>query len=235
MAKKPNLRAVNDEPNKEETPVSESKEEAPTAQPTAANQFDPSKMGVESKAVAPNPFDPSKMRLSQEFVKTAGVRKLNTTVPVRKPHSQEFVRVRSEPEYRETVALLELKEDRETYLVNPEIAKQIPDECYAAILYTAITRQGTVFLWPVRLPRSDNKQMEWHRSANEAAERAMKGWIRIKANMSLGAYDMFEPEGKLPDPEWPATTFYELELVAFKAHYIGSLDHTVIVNLRGRR
>ena len=40
-------------------------------------------------------------------------------------------------------------------------------------LYTTITRQGVVSLWPIRLPLPDGRYNEWHRSAAEAAELAM--------------------------------------------------------------
>jgi hypothetical protein len=43
---------------------------------------------------APDPFDPENLRLGQSFIETAGVEKLLTTVPVRKPNAQDFVRVR---------------------------------------------------------------------------------------------------------------------------------------------
>ena len=42
---------------------------------------------------AADPFDPENLRLDQSFVETSGVKKLLTTVPVRKPNNQDFVRV----------------------------------------------------------------------------------------------------------------------------------------------
>ena len=51
------------------------------------------------------------------------------------------------------------------------------------------------------------KHNEWHRSAAEAAELAMKRWLRLTANMSLGAYEVFEATGDLPEPEWPDLPF----------------------------
>ena len=38
-----------------------------------------------------DPFDPANLRLSQSFTETVGVKKLLTTVPVRKPSPQDFV------------------------------------------------------------------------------------------------------------------------------------------------
>jgi len=62
---------------------------------------------------APNPFDPAALRLDQSFAETVGVRKLLTTVPVRKPNRQDFVRAHADPAYRLTpAAIIELKEAR---------------------------------------------------------------------------------------------------------------------------
>src|SRR5262245_37414693 len=189
--------------------------------------------GRPEEAAAPDPFDLNTLRLDQSFVEAAGVKKLLTTVPVRRPHSQDFVRVRADPDYRAALALIELKDDRETYLLTPDIARQLPGEFVMATLYTAINRQGVVHLWPVKLPPPDGRIVEWHRSAAEAAELGMRRWVRMKANMTLGAYEIFEAQGVIPDPEWPTLPFNELLRIAFRDRYVGSLDHAVIKRLRG--
>jgi hypothetical protein len=75
-----------------------------------------------------DPFDVNALRLDQSFVETAGVKKLLTTVPVRKPHKQDFVRVHPDPDYRAQFALIEVRDDREVYLLTPDIARQLPGE-----------------------------------------------------------------------------------------------------------
>ena len=150
----------------------------------------------------PGPFDPDALRLDQSFADSVGVKKHLMTVPVRKPNRQDFVRVHPDPAYRLTpAAIIEVKEDREVYLVTPNMAQELPGEFAAATLFTAINRQGVLFLWPVKLPGPDGKYLEWHRSAAEAAELAMNRWLRLRANMSLGANDVFEAIGNLPEPE----------------------------------
>jgi hypothetical protein len=183
---------------------------------------------------APDPFNPASLRLDPSYADTVGVRKLLTTVPVRKPNKQEFVRVHPDPSYRLTpAAIIEIKEDREVYLINPAMAAELPDEFSVATLYTVINRQGVLFLWPVKLPAPDGRQNEWHRSAAEAAETAMEHWLRIKANMSLGAYELFEATGDLPDPEWPDVPFQEILRTAFRDRYVEAPDHPLIKRLRG--
>ena len=184
-------------------------------------------------ASAPDPFDLSNLRLDQSFVETAGVKKLLSTVPVGKPNPQDFVRVNPAPEYRETFAVVELREDREFYILFREIGRELPGEYVMATLYTAINRQGVVRLWPVKLPAPDGKVLEWHRSMAEAAERAMHRWVRVKANMSLGAYEMFEAVTTIPDPEWPEYTFQELLRIGFRDQLVDRHDHPLIKKLRG--
>jgi hypothetical protein len=107
----------------------------------------------------------------------------------------------------------------------PGLAPHLDGEFSAATLFTTINRQGVPFLWPVKLPGLDGKYNEWHRSAAEAAERAMKKWVRIKANMSLGAYDVFEAIGDLPEPEWPDLSFEKILEIGFRDHIVANLDH----------
>jgi hypothetical protein len=180
-----------------------------------------------------DPFDPANLRLDQSFVETSGVKKLLTTVPVRKPNGQDFVRVHPDQAYRLTSAIIELKDDREVYLVLPHIAHELPGECSSVVLHTGINRQGVVFLWPVKLPTPDGRINQWHRSAAEAAERAMTAWLRVKADMALGAYAMFAASSTIPDPIWPTHSFKDLLKIGFRDRLVDSLDHPVIRRLRG--
>lgn len=179
-------------------------------------------------------FDIESLRLSQAFTETVGVKKILSTVPVRRPHPQEFVRVHPSPEYRCDFAMVELKEDREDFLVRPEVLHELAGETVHKTLFTAISRQGVTFLWPVRLPDPDDRRRnEWTRSSREAAELAMGKWIRVKANMHLGAYEMAEATGLMADPVWPELGFQELLRIAFRDRMIASVDHPVVQRLRG--
>ena len=189
--------------------------------------------GQENKKT-PDPFDPASLRLNQDFAETSGVKKLLTTVPVRKPNRQDFVRVHPDGDYRLTpAAIIELEDERETYLVMPDLALELPGEFKAATLFTAINRQGVVHVWPVKLPGPDGKHNEWHRSAGEAVELAMKCWVRMTANMSLGAYEIFEATGDLPEPVWPDLSFQEILEIAFRDMIVNQPDHALIQRLRG--
>lgn len=182
----------------------------------------------------PDPFNPESLRLDQSFAETGGVKKLITTVPVRKPGKQDFVRVHPGLAYRLTpAAIIELKEDRETFLVTPEMASALPDEFVTATLFLTINRQHVLSLWPVKTPGQSGKSNAWHDSAAEAAELAMEKWVRVKANMSLGAYDVAEATGQLSDPTWPDMQFSEILRIAFRGHILDSIDHPLVQRLRG--
>ena len=152
-------------------------------------------------------FDLESLRVSQDFVKDSGVKKLLTTVPVRKPNRQDFVRVHHDSSYVLDTMLLNLKEERETYLVAPSFREEIPQELTHTRLALATNRQKVLFLWQLRLPGSSGKTDAWSMSALEAYEEAQSNWVRVSANMSLGAYEIYKPVGNLSDPEWPIWFF----------------------------
>jgi len=180
-----------------------------------------------------NPFDPSHLRLSQNFSELVGVKKALLTVPVRKPSRQDFIRVHPGEDYRLETAVLELKDERESYLVDPTLWPELPGEIVCKVLFTTINRQGVLMLWPIRLPGEDGRHDEWNRSALEAAHMAQSRWVRVASNTSLGAYEVFEATGALPDPPWPDISFQEILKVAFKGRCIAELEHPVIRRLRG--
>ena len=178
-------------------------------------------------------FDLESLRVSQDFVKDSGVKKLLTTVPVRKPNRQDFVRVHHDSSYVLDTMLLNLKEERETYLVAPSFREEIPQELTHTRLALATNRQKVLFLWQLRLPGSSGKTDAWSMSALEAYEEAKKNWVRVSANMSLGAYDIYEALGNLSDPEWPDESMDEIVRIAFRNSFIDSYDHPVLRRLRG--
>ena len=189
----------------------------------------------ETQAKEDNPFDPSSLRLSQDFAATIGVRKVHTTIPVRKPNRQDFVRVHPSDEYRLETMVLELKDENETYLVTPSLWPELSDELIPKVLFTTINRQGVLSLWPVRMPGEDGKLDEWNASALIAAEMAQSSWVRMVSNRSLGAYEAYEATGNLPEPDWPELRLSEILQIAFKGQYITDIEHPVIRRLRGEQ
>lgn len=182
-----------------------------------------------------SPFNPQSLRLPQDFSETVGVRKELLVIPARRPGRQEFIRVHPDEGHRMAAAIIEVQEDRtrEIFVVDPTLCSQIANEVTPKLLATTITRQGSLFLWPLRLPGADGRLDNWSRSALEALEIGKSRWIRIAANMQLGAYEVFTASAELAAPEWPDVTFERILEIAFRDHFIGDLQHPVLRRLRG--
>ena len=178
----------------------------------------PAAAATTAAAVAggPDPFDVDKLRLDPSFEATAGVRKVLSTVPVRKPHPQEWIRVHSDPLFRGNFSVIKLKQENEFYLLTPAVAADFEVETTQMTIYTAINTLGVVMLWPCTIASPDGRQNAWHLSAHEAAAEAMKRRIKIRANMALGAYDgdLDSPTAAV-EPVWPIESFNELVRLAF--------------------
>jgi len=182
---------------------------------------------------APDPFDPASLRLCADPLAAVGVKKALIRVPVRRPGPQEYFRVHPGEAYRLETAIIDFHDDRETYLVAPALRAELFAEIKPVRLYTTISRQGVVALWPCKLPGPDGRPNPWHDTALRAAEMAMTHWTRIVADMGLGGYQPYTAAGDLPDPEWPEQPFGELLRIAVGPFYVDRPDHPVIRRLQG--
>jgi hypothetical protein len=192
-------------------------------------------ISLAAAASTPDPFDPASLRLDQSFT-SAAVKKLITTVSVGRPHKQDFIRAHRDPEYRLTVPLLELGEEKEMYVVKgAEMVKTLAGEWFPAMLQLVINRQGVIRLWPVKLPTEDGKRgNKWPISAAECVQVAMEKWVRVVSNMSAGCYEPIVAEVPIPEPEWPDLTMTEILKVAFRDRLIEDPGHPAVQRLRGR-
>lgn len=181
-----------------------------------------------------DPFDPNSLRV--ESMAAASVEKVLTAVPVRKPKRTEFFRVH--PEHVLDTYVLEWDSEsgmgKDSYLVMPEAQDLVRDELRHTRLLVAMNRQGTPFLWPIKLPGGDNDRI--HRIADtalQAADLAKTRWVRMVWNSNLGAYDIHRATGDLGDPQWPERSFRDLIEIAFRNNLISGPDHPVIKALSG--
>lgn len=184
-------------------------------------------------------FSLDQFKVSQDFQQQISVKRQLVKVPVRKPHKSWFVRVHPDSNYRATVYLVEIADSVgcELYLVSGDISSEVYAEFqqYMKVqtVYTAVSRQGDVFLWPVPQPGMDGKDLDWWESAREAASEAVNSWVRVVANQGLGVYDVYIAQGNLADPEWPSEDFGALLFKGFKGKIIDSIEHEALNKLRG--
>jgi len=61
----------------------------------------------------------------------------------------------------------------------------------------------------------------------------MKRWIRVTANMSLGAYEVREALGELLEPDWPGYPFEEILKIGFRDRIVDRPGHPLVQRLRG--
>jgi len=194
-------------------------------------------MSEQTSPTSTSKFDPAKLRLSQNFAEASGVKKLITTVPVRKPNKQDFVRVHPSKDYQIEAMILETQDEHEAYLVLPEVYEHLPEGvAVAKVLRLAITRQGVILLWPIKLPDQDGRLDNWNASAHIAAELAEKQWLRIVAKRALGAYEPFVATAteNFPEPEWPDLSFQKILEIAFMSRLIETPDHIILRKLWGK-
>jgi hypothetical protein len=83
----------------------------------------PDMTNEQDKQVELNPFAPENLRIDLSIAEGVGVKKVVLTIPVRRPNPQDFIRVHKEADFRLAVAIIDLKDDRETFLVLPSIAR----------------------------------------------------------------------------------------------------------------
>ena len=196
-------------------------EKPPTSQPATGN------------GDAPDPFAPEQLRLSQDFSAAAGVQKIITTVPCRKPNRHEFIRVRPGEDWQLETAIFEDKLSKEMYLVDRTLWDELSNEIYPVSLLCVMTRQRDIFLWPVRIPGDDARSNLWNDSALAAARLAQSHWIRVAANMNAGYYETFKAAAAFSEPVWPDLTLQQMLRTCFRDHFIDDSDHAVLRALRG--
>ena len=174
------------------------------------------------------------LRLPPTYGHTFNVKKVLTNVPVGKPQKQRFFRVHPDMDMVFNALILEDKDNRDHYLLDPSVAPVIASLIRPTTLRTAIDRNSNVFLIPVPLPGEDGKRNQWHESLAQALQIAESHWIRITANMSAGGYDVYQAETNLGEPEWPEGSMADLLEVAFRGKVITTIDHPIVQSLLGK-
>jgi hypothetical protein len=178
--------------------------------------------------------DLSALKLSYGEGVLAGAKETLSRLPVRKANRQEFWR--AHPSMSLLTAVYEDKDTREIYLIAPDMVGQMQalGEMTPVKLVPAITRQSVLLLIPAKLPGEASSNTAWQDTMLQATEVAKTKWLRTCADMSLGAYRIWEAEGTLSEPSWPQMTLTEMLEVAFKNRVIDSEDHPVFSKLLGR-
>jgi hypothetical protein len=187
----------------------------------------------------PDPFDPAVLALSQDFAGAAGVKKEWDVIKVEKPSKSRVFRTHPDKARWFKTFLLVLKDDNEVYMTRPDVRAALRDEgtCGEYTLIPCVSKNGTPFLWPIRMQDRDGKWNPWHQSAFTIAEKAQARWCRMQANRDAGCYvaeyDQRPAEAQT-EAEWPELTPAQWNRLAFQGFTIDSLDHPVLKRLHMR-
>jgi hypothetical protein len=164
----------------------------------------------------------------------AATRKTVLRIQVRKPKAQEFIR--AHPTLELTLHGLIDEENRDDhYIVSPSsgLLEILAPFIRPVQAVPCLNRQGTYFLWPLKLP--GERSNPWTETARMAMEAARIGWVQVRSNLDNGSYEIVEPIDALPDPIWPELTMSEYLRLGYGRHkFIDSADHPMVLRLLGR-
>jgi hypothetical protein len=191
--------------------------------------------GAEPAEEAVDPFDTERLRSAS--LENIAVEKITLTIPVRRPGRNEFFRVHPDPAMTVDWYVLEHDDDmdHEVYWVTEQFRAALLDELKPVRIFVCINKRGTQFLWPARIPSTDNRLgRRWHESALEIADQAKTLWVKMQGKRDLGAYEMYRAQGDLGEPQWVDKSLSDLLRLAFKGdRLISSIDHPVLRDLVG--
>jgi hypothetical protein len=169
-------------------------------------------------------------RIEQDFEAATQVSVVN--IDVRKPHKQEWFRAHRTLQF--PAAVLELNPSGSVYLVHPSLRERLSHDVYDACIFPCINRSNEIFLWTVRLPKSDNRTNQFSESALEAISMARETWIRRQWSAEDRSHVVYKSKVLIPDPKWPEDCSIE-DLInrGFKRRFIADYEHEVLRRLRG--
>jgi hypothetical protein len=173
------------------------------------------------------------LRLSQDFEGLAEVTKVVTSVAIGKPHHHTFFRVH--PKWAELYWILELKNAMRSdfYIVDTSSVPELTTEVSPRRLVPIITRDGSLYIWPLRISTAEKNLDAAGASSYAAARLAQQSWIRLRWNGH--EFDATVAKAAIPEPTWPDITFDEMIEIAFAGKVIDSPEHPVVKTLNGEQ
>ena len=202
--------------------------------PDNAEFLEPAEPQRRESPVPPDPFDPASLRVSANYAEGLGVKKVLTTIPVRKPNKTEWFRVRPGEEYRIDTTVFETEGvDRATYLVVEGLREEVGSSLSVVQLLWCTNLAGDQFIWRIKLPNADGRTNPWSESAIHASAAAEKRWCRLVPNMGAGCYDLYQTDSQWSEPTWSDLSLREVLELAFRGRVIDTADHVLLKELRG--
>ena len=195
---------------------------------------------------APNPFDIESLRTPIDYKKSGATDPINLKFRSSlKAPRDKFIRVHDfdieshdwcfdtlmyKYEAKGTI-------EKETFIVpaGSEAFGYLQDRLNRFLVVAATTRKGDFFLWELQQPDPDGNRrgLEWHSSKRQCANRAIKDWISVEADMNAGAYKANQPLDSLPEPTWPDVPFNKILDLCYRDRIISDADHHIVKEILG--
>jgi hypothetical protein len=171
------------------------------------------------------------LRLSQDFQDMIEVAKLVTTVTTGKPNQHVFFR--AHPEWSGLFWMLELKQAArsEFYIVDIKAVPDLASEVTPRLLVPLITRDGALYVYPLRIATPERKLDQAGKSAQAAMQQAKTSWVRMSWNGR--EHEVRPAKAQKEEPAWPDVTFDGMLEIAFVDRIINSLEHPAVQALNG--
>jgi hypothetical protein len=156
-------------------------------------------------------------------------------IPVGKP--RDYFRVNPDPAYRRLCEIythkIEGQIDEQNFIIAKPMQGQIA-EARRCTLVTAIYRDGSPHLWPLKLPKDGERDNEAWTSARSAAKVGMEKWVKLVWERRTYLTRDAQP-GYAPEPDWAKLpSFDELVRLAFGEHgIIRDKSHRIVLDLFG--
>jgi hypothetical protein len=153
------------------------------------------------------------------------------TIPIDKP--KDFFRLHPDPAYRRRCLVYTHKIEgqiEETHYIVPNTMSDEVSEARPCILATCIYRDGSVRLWPLKMPREGEKDQKAWETARAAAKKALTTWTKLL--WKGGKYDTRDAKpGYAPDPDVSKIpSFEKLVALATGEHGVFHEKHPVYLD-----
>jgi hypothetical protein len=179
-------------------------------------------------------LDINQYRVDQNFNLHVQARKKAVCVPVEKPNRQQWVCIHPDPAWRMAAIVLEDKENRRTYIVEPSIAPDVAEDLAHKLLVAYVTRAGNPGLWPIKLQDEGGRIDTYSESALAIVTDHAGKWIRVLSDQNDKTYNVLESSSmELSALKWPEAGFEWMFQTAFRNRVIRSLEHPILKALRG--
>jgi hypothetical protein len=174
-------------------------------------------------------------RVDQDFAQHIQTVKKPISIPVGRPHNQEWICFHPNKSWRIVVNLLEDRINRRFYLVARHLFPEVMSDLRPKLLVAyAVRRDSSWGLWPIRVKGERGDLDSYSESLHGILGQYSGQWIRVLTDQPGGVYVPVVTENvEAPVPRWPDGGFQYLFQLAFKNRVINGLDHPILRGLRG--